>query len=113
MSPSTRLAISLLPHPQPTHLHSLAWLAVGTVHLPLMLGKTVIGGMKVTCCVDEVVGAAEGRPGHTGGVTEDYLSWPPTLFSAHPKEIRKPRTNRLVPGYPISTWSPPGPLTSH
>lgn len=31
-----------------------------------MLGKTEIGGMKVTCRADEDVGAAEGRPGHTG-----------------------------------------------
>lgn len=55
-----------LPRACPSHLHSLGWLALGTVHLPLMLGKTVIGGMKVTCLVDEDMESAEERHGHTG-----------------------------------------------
>lgn len=99
MSASTRL-MSL-----PPAAHSLTSLAVGSVHLRLMVGKTVIGGMKVTYCMDEDVGAGEGRP-VTLGCGRGYSSWPPALFSTHPKEIRRPGTNRLVPGYAVSTWSP-------
>lgn len=50
-------------NPPPPTLLGLT--GVDIAHLRFMVGKTVMGGMKVTCWVDEDVGAAVGRPGHT------------------------------------------------
>lgn len=58
------------PPPRPP---LLGLTGVGIAHLRLMVGKTVMGGMKVTCWVDEDVGAAVGRPGHTEAGAGDLL----------------------------------------
>lgn len=71
-----------------------------------MVGKTVMGGMKVTCQVDEDVGAAVGRLGHTGAVAGDLLPGHP--LSSMPTS-RESGSLGLTGNHPVSPWSPDPP----